>query len=61
MVAMMSTKSGVHGQHVETAVPRETLVDALRDRTELFNSEAQTDRWVEVVADMASPNSFTKP
>ena len=62
MVAMMSTKSGVHGRHPETAVPRDTLVAALSDRTggALFNSEELDGLWIEVSADTASSQPFTE-
>jgi hypothetical protein len=58
LVSMMSTKSGVHGHHVETAVPRTTLVAALDGRGDLFDSERFEETWVEVAADMASATRF---
>jgi len=62
IVAMMSTKSGLHGRHPETAVPRETLVTELSDRTHgaLLNSEELDGLWIEVSADTASSQPFTE-
>ncbi len=62
MVAMMSTKSGVHGRHAETAVPRETLVTALTDRMKagVFNTEELSGTWVEVSATPGSPDPFVE-
>lgn len=62
MVAMMSTKSGVHGEHPATAVPRETLVSALRERTAglFFSSEDLDGMWVELSANTASSQPFVK-
>lgn len=62
MVALMSTKSGVHGEHPETAVPRETLVSALRERMRggFFDSEDLDGGFVEVSTATASPGSFER-
>ncbi|HYT81684.1 MAG TPA: hypothetical protein VEQ37_21010, partial [Actinomycetota bacterium] len=62
MVAMMSTKSGVHGRHAETAVPRETLVTALTDRMKagVFNTEELPGTWVEVSATPGSTDPFVE-
>jgi hypothetical protein len=59
IVSMMSTKSGVYGKG-ETAVPRETLVTALGERTKLFDSESVEGTWVEVSVDMKTPGPFTE-
>lgn len=40
MTALMSTLPGVHGKRPSTAVPRETLVEALGRRTQLFDTSA---------------------
>jgi len=60
MAAMMSTKAGVHGETAETAVPRETLVSALRERTAgaFFDTEDLAETWIEVATDTASPKPF---
>lgn len=39
LVALLSTRPGVHGKTEATAVPRATLVTALRQRAELYSSE----------------------
>jgi hypothetical protein len=62
LVAMMSTKAGVHGRHPETAVPRETLVTELKDRTRgaFLDSDELDGLWIEVSADMASSQPFVE-
>jgi beta-lactamase superfamily II metal-dependent hydrolase len=62
MVALMSTKVGVHGESPETRVPRETLVSALRERTRgaLHNSEDLGGIWTEFSVNTASPQTFTE-
>lgn len=62
LVAMMSTKVGVHGESPETKVPRETLVSALRERTAgaFFNSEALGGVWTELSVDTSAPQTFTE-
>ena len=62
MAAMMSTKSGVHGHHPQTAVPRETLVSALRERTggNFFTSEELQGIWVDLTVDTASHAGFAE-
>ena len=56
MIALMSTKSGVHGESTATAVPRGTLVAALDTRMKLLNTQSLTaeKRFHELVADCAS-------
>lgn len=39
MVSVLSTLPGVHGKRAATAVPRATLVNALRGRTELYATD----------------------
>jgi hypothetical protein len=39
MTALMSTRPGVHGESVATAVPRETLISALERRTILKRTD----------------------
>ena len=41
---MMSTLSGVHGHTEETAVPRKTLVTALREHSKLSNTDGLTKK-----------------
>lgn len=54
MVAMMSTKPGVHGRSVSTAVPRKTLVAALDTRMTLLSTAelARGTPCAEVTADL---------
>jgi beta-lactamase superfamily II metal-dependent hydrolase len=60
MTALMSTKTGVHGKHTETAVPRATLVAALKRRTALLSTTSLQKRvsWHEVVADLSTGTGF---
>jgi hypothetical protein len=62
LMAMMSTKTGVHGDSPETLVPRETLVSALRERTAgaFFSTEDLDGAWVEVATETASPGTFVE-
>jgi hypothetical protein len=55
MTALMSTRQGVHGESVATAVPRQTLVDALREVADLHSTDdlPEGQMWVEVVSDAA--------
>jgi hypothetical protein len=62
MAALVSTKTGVHGDSPETAVPRETLVEALRERTKgaLYSSKRDIDAtWIEVATAISSSDPFT--
>jgi beta-lactamase superfamily II metal-dependent hydrolase len=62
LMAMMSTKAGVHGDSPETLVPRETLVSALRERTAgaFFSTEDMEGAWVEVAVETGSPGTFAE-
>lgn len=62
MVALMSTKDGVHGDSAATKVPRATLVDALRERTELFDTRSfdAGQTFVEVSAEVESEGPFVE-
>lgn len=62
MVALMSTKDDVHGDSPATKVPRATLVDALRDRTDLFDTRSfdADQSFVEVSTDTASADGFSE-
>lgn len=55
MTAVMSTRSGTHGETPATKVPRQTLVDALGEVADVFSTdELPADRaFVELVADAA--------
>jgi hypothetical protein len=63
LVALMSTKPGVHGESEATAVPRRTLVAALDTLTEeqLYSTEGLTSEtpWVEATADTAVGRAIT--
>jgi hypothetical protein len=56
MTAVMSTKSGVHGESTATAVPRRTLVAALDTRMTLLSTQSLTSEkpFYQLVADMSS-------
>lgn len=56
-VAMMSTKRDVHGEGSH-AVPRSTLVTALRERGRLLSTDEDDVDWLEVSAGVTSP-AFT--
>jgi hypothetical protein len=60
MTALMSTKTGVHGKHTETAVPRATLVAALKRRAALLSTTSLRKRvsWHEVVAELSTGTGF---
>ncbi|WP_432949932.1 hypothetical protein ACQPXM_17760 [Kribbella sp. CA-253562] len=53
MTALMSTRSGFHGKTPQTAVPRETLVNALKDVATLHSTDdlAKGTAYLEFVAD----------
>jgi hypothetical protein len=55
MTALMSTRSGTHGETPATAVPRETLVAALREVADLWSTDdlPAGQAFVELVADAA--------
>ena len=61
MSAIMSTRSGTHGETPATKVPRQTLVDALAEVADVYSTdELPVDRaFVELVAD-ASGGPFTQ-
>ena len=44
----MSTMAGVHGEKEGTAVPRATLVDALKKETNLHTTQDSKDLYQEV-------------
>ena len=54
MIALMSTREGVHGKSVATAVPRETLVTALRQVATLHSTDdlGRGEEFIELVADV---------
>jgi hypothetical protein len=43
LVSVMSTMSGVHGHSEKTAVPRQSLVDALRAQSHFHTTEESTE------------------
>jgi hypothetical protein len=53
-IALMSTKRNVHGEGSH-AVPRSTLVTALRERRQLLSTDEDDLDWIEVSADVSSP------
>jgi hypothetical protein len=64
LTALMSTRTGVHGKTAATAVPRETLVNALRKVAELHSTAdlPTGQKWIEVVSDAGhGPFSLVKP
>jgi len=60
MTALLSTTPGVHGDTPATAVPRSTLVDALKQVAEVHSTDDLPPErpWVEVMAD-ATGGPFT--
>jgi hypothetical protein len=58
MIALLSTMSGVHGTPPLTEVPRETLINALRARTTLFQTADLNEPFVEVAADLTATDPF---
>jgi beta-lactamase superfamily II metal-dependent hydrolase len=62
MVALMSTKSGVHDHSPSTAVPRATLVEALRRRMTLHSTEdfAAGADYLELMVDLSNGGTFVK-
>jgi len=62
MVALMSTKDDVHGDSPATKVPRATLVDALQDHTDLFDTRSfdADQSFVEVSTDTSSGSAFAE-
>lgn len=53
LISMMSTKSNVHGSG-ETAVPRSTLVEALKACGQVLSTDVGDSDWVEVRAALPS-------
>jgi beta-lactamase superfamily II metal-dependent hydrolase len=63
MVALMSTRRGVHGKSTATAVPRATLISALQRRMTLFSTDDAQDfpagqRFLEIAAPTAGKAPF---
>ncbi|MBD3943134.1 hypothetical protein IF188_15680 [Microbacterium sp. NEAU-LLC] len=61
LTTLMSTRSGVHGKAVDTAVPQDNLVTALKQVSELYSSDddAHADaEYLEVEADVATGGPF---
>ncbi len=61
LAALMSTRQGVHGKAVDTAVPQDNLVTALKEVSDLYSTDddasASAD-YLEVVADVAVGGPF---
>lgn len=55
LTALMSTRTGVHGKTAATKVPRQTLVNALKEVADLHSTaDLNADqKWIEVVSDAA--------
>jgi beta-lactamase superfamily II metal-dependent hydrolase len=62
MIALMSTKSGVHGKSPATAVPRKTLTAALDTRMTLYSTQDFPAKkcFVELMADLKTGSGFTE-
>jgi hypothetical protein len=61
MVALMSTKAGVHGKSPATAVPRKTLMAALDVRMQLYSTQdLPHTSYVELLADLGSGPGFAE-
>jgi hypothetical protein len=54
LTALMSTRTGVHGETAATKVPRQTLVNALKEVAELHSTAdlQANQKWIEVVSDV---------
>ncbi|HYP73196.1 MAG TPA: hypothetical protein VEP72_03850, partial [Microbacterium sp.] len=61
LAALMSTRQGVHGKAVDTAVPQDNLVTALKEVADLYSTDddahASAD-YLEVEADVAAGGPF---
>lgn len=61
LTALMSTRQGVHGKAVDTAVPQDNLVTALKEVSDLYSTDdddsASAD-YLEVVAEVAVGGPF---
>jgi hypothetical protein len=62
MVALMSTKAGVHGKSPATAVPRKTLVAAMDTRMKLHSTRDLPSKtsYVELLADLDAGGGFVE-
>ncbi len=60
MVALMSTRAGVHGSTDATAVPRQTLVQALIDVADVYTTEGTAASFVEAVGLASQPGFDVK-
>jgi hypothetical protein len=62
MTALLSTKGGVHGESIATAVPRATLKAALDTRMQLHSTQQLKagKPWLEVAADLTAPGGFQR-
>jgi beta-lactamase superfamily II metal-dependent hydrolase len=62
MVALMSTKPGKHGESTETAVPRKTLVEALKQRMTLYSTDElkAKEHFVELELDLTKRGGFVE-
>jgi hypothetical protein len=61
MVALMSTRAGVHGRSEATAVPRATLVAALKRRMTPYSTDenfAPGQEFIEVAAPARGTDRF---
>lgn len=62
MVALLSTRAGVHGKRETTAVPRSSLVTALTDRMTVLTTDTPDTpvEMIEVVASTNTPEPFVR-
>lgn len=62
MVALLSTRAGVHGKRETTAVPRSSLVTALTDRMTVLTTDTPDTpvEVIEVVAPTTTPEPFVR-
>ena len=61
LTALMSTRSGVHGKAVDTAVPQDNLVTALKEVADVLSSDDDAHAaavYLEVEADVATGGPF---
>jgi hypothetical protein len=55
MVALMSTRAGVHGKTDATAVPRRTLIDALMQVADVYSTDGASRPFIEAIGEVQEP------
>ena len=60
MIALLSTKPGVHGEPPRSEVPRRPLLTALRSRATLYSTTTLRSPYLELEADLTTDEPFRK-